>query len=44
MDNPMTAAAADGVQLDVLTADNDNKTCLFLRSQDSTKNNEKKGN
>lgn len=36
MDNPMTAAAADAVQLDVLTVDNDNKTCLFLRLQGST--------
>lgn len=32
----MTAAEADAVQLDVLTVDNDNKTCLFLRSQGST--------
>lgn len=36
MDNPMTAIVADVVQLDVLTVDNDNKTCLFLRLQDST--------
>lgn len=36
MDNPMTAVVEDVVQLDVSTVDNDNKTCLFLRSQDST--------
>lgn len=38
MDNPMTAVVADAVRLDVSMVDNDNKTCLFLRSQDSAEN------